>query len=92
MCVCVCVCEHAQQSIADLFEIHIVNKERLSGAYRLSAYYLSKISSELLVTLFIVVLMVGCFYFLAGFTVAAGAFFAFIGLVMLGCLAAMVRT
>jgi len=47
-------------------EREVVNKERLSGSYRLSAYYISKTFSELPLCLVLPSLSTIIFYWLAG--------------------------
>ena len=51
-----------------------MNRERLSGAYRLSAYYLAKITSEFIVGLAYPTLFWTITYFAVGFTLKAWNF------------------
>ncbi len=72
-------------------ETAVVTKERMSGVYRLSAYYLAKLTSELPIVLFYPSAIVCCVYFLTGMTIEPGNFFAFLAVVMLTAFTAQVR-
>ena len=55
-------------------EKEVIKKERQSGAYRLSAYYLSKIVAEIPVDIAIPMIAVTIFFWLAGFAKYFGAY------------------
>ncbi|XP_067833640.1 uncharacterized protein [Heptranchias perlo] len=65
----------------------IINKERLSGCYRLSAYYLAKMTSEIPLTIIQPALNVTITYWMAGLN-GVSAYFADMGLMMLTALTA----
>ncbi|XP_067834845.1 uncharacterized protein, partial [Heptranchias perlo] len=60
----------------------IINKERLSGCYRLSAYYLAKMTSELPLTIIQPAVSLTIAYWMAGLN-GVGAYFVDVGLIML---------
>ncbi len=62
---------------ADPLEYQITKKEYTSGAYRLSAYYLAKLTSEFPLIFFYPLLLLVGTYFLTGYTLTARNFFAF---------------
>ncbi|XP_021373096.1 ABC transporter G family member 27-like [Mizuhopecten yessoensis] len=66
-------------------ETDVIRKERSVGSYRLSAYYLSKITSELPLLLVIPTLFNTAVYWAAGLG-GVGGYFAFCGLGILNCL------
>eukprot|EP00951_Prasinocladus_malaysianus_P010842 scaffold79907_cov42-Prasinocladus_malaysianus.AAC.1 len=57
-------------------DIRMVIKERSSGMYRLSAYYLSRTASDLPISCFFPTLFVVVIYFMGGLRLSAAAFFA----------------
>lgn len=68
-------------------ERHIILKERGSGSYRLSAYYISKIISELPMRLLLPFIFVCISYPMANMNPSAGVFFAIASLQLLATLA-----
>ncbi len=69
-----------------------MRKERLSGAYRLSAFYLAKVVSDYIAALHLPLMIVCGLYFFTGLTIAPGNFFAFIGTILLAIFSAAVST
>ncbi|CAH1237883.1 ABCG2 [Branchiostoma lanceolatum] len=65
----------------------VVNKERLAGSYRLSSYYLAKVTSEAPLMLLLPTFMISVCYPMCGFGNAAG-FFTTWSLLMLSALTA----
>ncbi|XP_035689765.1 ABC transporter G family member 9-like [Branchiostoma floridae] len=65
----------------------VVNKERLAGSYRLSSYYLAKVTSEAPLMLLLPTVMISVCYPMCGFGNAAGFFSTWI-LLMLSALTA----
>mmetsp|Transcript_4848 Transcript_4848/g.7924 ORF Transcript_4848/g.7924 Transcript_4848/m.7924 type:complete len:723 (+) Transcript_4848:75-2243(+) len=68
-------------------ERDIILKERASGSYRLSAYFLSKILSELPIRLFMPFIFLCISYPMAAMNPDPGAFFAIVGTQLLAALA-----
>lgn len=71
-------------------ERSVVNKERLSGAYRLSAYYLSKLGSEFAAGLVFPTLYWLLIYFCVGLNLQAKNFFGVLMTTWLLCFTSMV--
>ena len=69
----------------------VIYKERASGWYRLSAYYLAKMISELPLILLQPLLFLSVVYWVVGLNGAA-AFFATIGTIFVHSIAGQVRT
>ncbi|XP_033747907.1 ABC transporter G family member 14-like [Pecten maximus] len=63
----------------------VVSKDRAAGAYRLSAYYFAKITSEMPLLLSIPFLFNSAVYWLAGLG-GVGGYFAYLGIGTLNCL------
>lgn len=74
-----------------MLESKVINKERLSGAYRLSAYFLAKMTSEFPVVVAYPAMVLLCVYFLTGFTIAATNFVFLLGTLFLLAFAGLVR-
>ena len=69
----------------------VINKERRSGAYRLSAYFFAKMTSEFPVMILRPIAFVTVIYWSAGLPKDAGIFFGILGTVLLTSLSSQVR-
>ncbi|KAK3083673.1 hypothetical protein FSP39_001247 [Pinctada imbricata] len=63
----------------------VINKERRAGAYRLSSYYLAKISSELPLLIIMPIIFFSIIYWMSMIGGVSG-FFIFIGINLMSCL------
>ncbi|KAA0154612.1 hypothetical protein FNF31_06267 [Cafeteria roenbergensis] len=64
-------------------ERDVLRRERQSGAYRLSAYYLARCAADIPISCVYPLLVCGTIYWTTGLRGDAGAFFAFLGAVLL---------
>lgn len=64
-------------------ERDVLRRERQSGAYRLSAYYLARCAADIPVSCVFPLLVCGTIYWTTGLRDDAGAFFAFLGNILL---------
>lgn len=72
-------------------ERSVIDKERLAGYYRLSAYYLAKTVSEVPLILVQPAMYCTIFYWMAGFNYNVLVYLQILALVLLGALTAHVR-
>ena len=68
----------------------MITKERAAGTYRLSAYYVSKMTAESPLLFALPLLFSTIVYWMGGLTVDAGSYFAYILTVLLHALTAQV--
>ena len=68
-----------------------MNKERVRGWYKLSAYFLSKIGSELPLIIIIPILQVTVIYWVIGLPSNAASYFEIMAIILLMTFAAMVN-
>jgi len=78
-------------SLVVIKERPVVNKERLAGYYRLSAYYLAKTISELIVIIMLPICSITTMYWMAGLNLNPLVYLQFVGLIVLSVSASQVR-